>query len=52
MADQSDTMRARVSAAFGCWQAAVVELLEQARACGEIASVSDPVELAAILLNS
>ena len=52
MADQSDTIRARLSDAFGRWQAALVELLEQARASGEIASSSDPVELAAILLNS
>jgi len=52
MADQSDTMRARLSEAFGCWQAAVADLIAQARARGEIASGSDPVELAAILLNS
>ena len=52
MADQSDTMRARLAAAFGGWQAAIADLIEQARARGEIASVSEPAELAAILLNS
>lgn len=52
MADQSETMRAGLSAAFRCWQAAIGELIVRAQACGELAPASDPVELAAILLNS
>ncbi len=52
MADQSDTIRARLSAAFGSWQDAIAELIRQAHACDEIASPSDSVELAAVLLNS
>jgi TetR/AcrR family transcriptional regulator, transcriptional repressor for nem operon len=52
MADQSETMRARLSAAFGGWQAAIADLIERARAQGEIASVSESAELAAILLNT
>jgi len=52
MADQSETMRARLAAAFGSWQGAIADLIEQARASGEIASGSDPAELAAILINS
>jgi len=52
MADQSDTMRARLSAAFANWQDAIADLIERARAGGEIAAASDPAELAAMLLNS
>jgi TetR/AcrR family transcriptional repressor of nem operon len=52
MSGQSDTMRTRLSAAFGVWQGGIADLLDRARANGEIASVLNPAELAAMLLNS